>query len=160
MATDESARVEFKLRCNETAIKPQITFEKSFIGIEGSPDEYIFNVQTRNVCLRPTVTCEASRLYMYSCRKSENLLCFFFQSSGHGWQNLGGQRYDIWLVFPENLERGMDSGCWVQDFSSGRLQDAQPLFHSIPLPKHKFLSLQHRQRGIIGFIHLKWLPIF
>ena len=43
----------------------------------------------------------------------------------------------------------MDSGCWVQDFSSGRLQDAQPLFQSIPLPKHKLLSLQHRQRGII-----------
>ena len=64
MATDESARVEFKLRCNETAIKPQITFEKSFIGIEGSPDEYIFHVQTRNVCLRPTVTCEASRSYL------------------------------------------------------------------------------------------------
>ena len=64
MATDESARVEFKLRCNETAIKPEITFEKSFIGIEGSPDEYIFHVQTRNVCLRPTVTCEASRSYL------------------------------------------------------------------------------------------------
>ena len=68
MATDESARVEFKLRCNETAIKPEIAFEKSFIGIEGSPDEYIFHVQTRNVCLRPTVTCEAShfRPYTYS----------------------------------------------------------------------------------------------
>ena len=79
MAKDESARVEFKLRCNETAIIPEITFEKSFIGIEGSPDEYIFHVQTRNVCLRPTVTCEASyfRSYLF-LSKLDDILWFFF----------------------------------------------------------------------------------
>ena len=57
----QQARVEFRLRCKEDAHEPVVRFDGAFLGREGSPDEYLFSVDTRNVCLHPTVSCEVSK---------------------------------------------------------------------------------------------------
>ena len=142
MATDESSRVEFKLRCNETAIKPEITFEKSFVGIEGSPDEYIFNVQTRNVCLRPTVTCEASyfRPYLRVLEQVRESLMLLF-SILRSWMTKS-RRTTVWYMTCLPWKPRARNGQWML---GPRLFVWPFARRSTPLPVYTFAQTQTPQ---------------